>query len=75
MTQTIAEQDLFGFTAPSHNLPAGVNSGIIPLYLRDASRFLTEHHRHHKGFPACVGTDPQEYVGFKEQWFINYCFY
>ena len=48
MTHAIAEQDLFGFVPPSHNLPAEVDSGLIPLHLRDANRFVAEHHRHHK---------------------------
>ena len=47
MTHAIAEQDLFGFVPALYNLPAGVNSGLIPLHLRDANRFVAEHHRRH----------------------------
>lgn len=47
MTHAIAEQDLFDFVPPSYRPPAGVDSGLIPLHLRDANRFVAEHHRHH----------------------------
>lgn len=48
MTHPIAEQDLFGFTTPSYSPPAKTASGLIPLHLRDANRFVAEHHRHHQ---------------------------